>query len=172
MKTDMVKKVIKNLLPYFIASRLENIWYTMKMLVESKIGNTKYKDWKLLKVIRKDCLAPLFLRRKTSDIGTYWDIFFKNEYNFVACREPETIIDAGANIGLTSVYFANKFPRSKIIAIEPENGNFEVLLMNVKNYPNIIPVNAALWNECGMIDVLNVGLGNNGFMTGGGGGGF
>jgi FkbM family methyltransferase len=162
----VVKKIIKNILPYFISRRLGMIRYTMKMRIESTVGKIKYKDWKLLKVIRQDCPLPIFLREKTSDVGTYWDIFFKSEYNFTACKEPEIIIDAGANIGLTSVYFANKFPHAKIIAIEPESGNFEVLLMNIKNYPNIFSVNAALWNECGEIDILNVGLGNNGFMTG------
>ena len=32
------------------------------------------------------------------------------------------IVDAGANIGLASVWFANRFPQAKIIAIEPRAG--------------------------------------------------
>lgn len=56
-------------------------------------------------------------------------------------------MDAGANIGMTSIYYANKFPKARIIAVEPEPSNFRELLNNVAPYPNITPIQAALWNR-------------------------
>jgi hypothetical protein len=119
----------------------------------------------LLKVVRNDCKYEFYLRDKTMDLGTYQQIFIDKEYNFIANLPPETIIDAGANIGLASIYFANKFPEAKIIAIEPETENFELLKKNVVKYPNIIPLCAALWDTIGQIDLLDTGLGNNAYMV-------
>jgi FkbM family methyltransferase len=101
----------------------------------------------------------------TSDLPTYRQVFVENEYDFSADVQPKVIVDAGANVGLASLYFANKYPESKIIAIEPEKKNFEVLLKNVAPYPNIIALNAALWNKKGLINLVDPGLGSWGFMT-------
>ncbi|MEZ6091277.1 MAG: hypothetical protein R3C05_25325 [Pirellulaceae bacterium] len=43
--------------------------------------------------------------------------------------------------------FAMRFPSARILAIEPEDANFELLLKNVERYPNITPIQAALWNR-------------------------
>ena len=121
----------------------------------------------LLKVVRNDCKYEFYLRDKTMDLGTYQQIFIDKEYNFIANLPPETIIDAGANIGLASIYFTNKFPKAKIIAIEPEIENFELLKKNISKYPNIIPLCVALWDRVGQIDLFDTGLGTNAYMVGG-----
>ena len=90
---------------------------------------------------------PIFIRLKTSDFRTFLKIFRDREYELELGKEPQTILDAGANVGFASVYFAIKYPRAKIIAIEPESANFAQLKRNVAPYPNIIPVQAALWSE-------------------------
>jgi FkbM family methyltransferase len=121
----------------------------------------------LLKILRHNCKYEFYLRDKTMDLGAYQQIFIDKEYDFIATPPPPymTIIDAGANIGLASIYFANKFPQAKIIAIEPEVSNFELLKKNVSKYPNIIPLQAALWDTIGQIDLLDTGLGNNAYMV-------
>ena len=65
--------------------------------------------------------------------------------------KPETIVDAGAHIGMASILFARKFPFARIIAIEPEPSNFAALLRNTSPYKNITLVQAALWNEDGEV---------------------
>jgi FkbM family methyltransferase len=119
----------------------------------------------LFKVERNDCRHPFLLRIRSSDVPTYRQIFVEQEYNFSAARQPEVIIDAGANIGLASIYFANKYPAAKIIAIEPEASNFALLKRNVAPYPQIVPVQAALWHRNEEIDLVDPGLGKWGFMT-------
>ena len=62
--------------------------------------------------------------------------------------KPRFIIDGGANVGYASVFFANRYPEcEKILAIEPEIENFEILQYNTQNYPQIQPIRAALWNR-------------------------
>jgi tRNA1(Val) A37 N6-methylase TrmN6 len=37
------------------------------------------------------------------------------------------IVDCGANVGMTSIWYARRYPAAVILAIEPEPGNFEIL---------------------------------------------
>src|SRR5262249_51497004 len=67
----------------------------------------------------------------------------------------KTIIDAGANIGLSAVYLARRFPDATVVAIEPEEGNFPLLQRNSAAYANIIPRRAALWAADTMIGLSN-----------------
>ena len=129
--------------------------------IKGKIAKTP----KLFKVTRPDIKFPFFLRTPSSDISTFNQIFVAREYDFEVQKTPEIIIDAGANIGLASIYFSNKFPDAKIIAIEPEESNLELLRKNVAPYNNIVPVSAALWSENTKIDLVDPGLGKWGFMT-------
>ncbi len=48
---------------------------------------------------------------------------------------------------MASVYFANKFPTARIIALEPDASNFAMLEKNVRPYPQIRPINTALWEK-------------------------
>ncbi len=113
----------------------------------------------------RNCKHPLRLRIPSSDVKTYKQVFLDQEYDFVVQRPPAVIVDAGANVGLASVYFANRFPDAKIISIEPEQHNFELLKANTAPYPNIIPVCAALWHKNEEINVIDRGLGEWGYMT-------
>jgi FkbM family methyltransferase len=115
--------------------------------------------------LQKLCF-PIYLRPKSSDLLTFHQIFTFKEYDINLGFVPRFIIDAGANIGLASVFFANKFPETKIIAIEPENSNFKMLEKNTKNYKNVLLNKRALSNESNLsFDVVDRGLGNWGFVT-------
>lgn len=129
--------------------------------IKAKLGSSN----DLMKVERKEIKNPFYLRLKTSDIPTFDQVFIQQEYDFDTVRTPKVIVDAGANIGLASIYFANKYPDAKIIALEPEQSNFKLLEVNVSVYPNIIPVHAALWNKSEKINLVDPGLGKWGFMT-------
>lgn len=90
---------------------------------------------------------PVSLRPRTSDFSVFRQIFMNDEYGIDFQPPPRTIIDAGANIGLASVYFVNRFPSTKVVAIEPEPDNLRIATMNVASYSNIRLVAGALWNE-------------------------
>lgn len=110
---------------------------------------------------------PVHYRTGTADLITFREIFLREEYNLdlPASIKPKTIIDAGANIGFTSVYFSRQYPDATIYSLEPEPGNFELLQENVKGYSNITAIQAALWYENGTIEIANHGHGLRGFMV-------
>ena len=92
----------------------------------------------------------IHLRIKTSDISVYESVLLRQQYAFELPFVPKVIVDAGANIGMASIYYAKKYPKARVIALEPEASNFAVLARNVKHYPNIVPIHAALWSADGV----------------------
>ena len=111
---------------------------------------------------------PMHLRLRTTDISVFEEIIVYSEYQFKPSKSPRIIIDAGANIGLTSVYFANQFPEAKILAIEPEWSNFPYAKKNASYYSNIVPIHGALWKEEAVLNLSNPGTGKWGYQNAGG----
>jgi len=116
-------------------------------------------------VKRPDVRFPFCLRVPSTDVLAYDQIFLAREYDLLLASPPRVIIDAGANIGLASIFFANKCPEAKIISIEPEAENFRLLTKNTAPYPNIVPVQAALWDKNETIHIVDPGHGFWGFVT-------
>jgi len=90
--------------------------------------------------------VPLTVRPNTTDLVTLLQIFWKLEYEFELDREPQVIIDGGANVGYSSVYFAVRYPHAQIISVEPHPENFTALQKNIENFPQISAVQAAIWH--------------------------
>lgn len=87
----------------------------------------------------------LYLRPMTSDLYVFEQIFVFQEYDIQFKGNPRFIIDGGANIGLSSIFFAQRYPEAKIVAIEPDETNFQILKKNTTNYSNISNVQAGIW---------------------------
>ena len=68
---------------------------------------------------------------------------------------PKTILDAGANIGTASRFFSNQFPEAKIIAIEPDSENYEILIKNTQNNKNIQCLKGGLWSSDTKLSIVN-----------------
>jgi len=112
-----------------------------------------------LKIFKKEYInlknyGTIHLRQNSSDIGIFNQIFIEKEYNIKLSFEPKFIVDAGANIGLTSLFFAQKFPLAKIVSLEPEMENFKNLKFNTKNWLEVIPLNKALWSKDATISLI------------------
>jgi FkbM family methyltransferase len=58
---------------------------------------------------------------------------------------PHTIVDAGANIGCTSIFFGTRWPTARIYAVEPDPANAATLRANAAPFPNVTILQAALW---------------------------
>jgi FkbM family methyltransferase len=88
---------------------------------------------------------PIHMRAATSDLWVFDQIFLYKEMETDFGKDVAFIIDAEANIGLTSAYFAHRFPNARILALEVDRQNFELLAANIRPYPNITPLLKGLW---------------------------
>jgi FkbM family methyltransferase len=84
-----------------------------------------------------------------SFLSAYREIFVKQIYDFCPSKNNPKILDLGANIGLSILYFKSKFPDSKVVAFEADPKIFSILESNiVKNSINNVELNkAAIWKE-------------------------
>jgi FkbM family methyltransferase len=79
-----------------------------------------------------------------------------------------TFIDAGANMGLYSIFAARRVgPRGKVLALEPSGREFEILQKNVKlnSLTNVIVIRKALADRASDLDLSVAPLGKSGHNT-------
>jgi FkbM family methyltransferase len=121
----------------------------------------------------------VWLRYSDSDAAVAHQVFAGREYDLKrfaqfarvdaayraalsAGRRP-VIVDAGANIGLTAMWFARAFPEALVTAIEPDPRNLEVARRNLAGFTNIELVDAAIGADPGIVRL--VGEAGKGFST-------
>ena len=98
----------------------------------------------------------VLLRGGTSDVECFQKVFLNHEYRSpFEADQPATIVDAGANVGLATVYFARTYPKAHIVAIEPADSNFQLLEHNCRNLKNVTLLKAALWSQRKAISISN-----------------
>jgi FkbM family methyltransferase len=89
---------------------------------------------------------PFYYRQATTDLALLRMIVGRQ--SVYKTPDPlKLIVDAGANVGYVSVFYAKHFPGAEVYAIEMETSNYEMLLKNCSGYPDIKPIKAALWNH-------------------------
>jgi len=98
---------------------------------------------------------PILLRAGTTDVRVARELLLQRPLDIRLDTDPRLIIDAGANIGMASVYLANRYPRARILALEVEEANFELLRENVQLLPNVAPLRRGLWSGRGHVRILN-----------------
>lgn len=81
----------------------------------------------------------------------YNEIFNHKVYDFKSDKQNPVIIDAGANVGLSTIYFKQTYPGADVIAFEPDSKIFRVLKENISLHEihDIQLENRALWKEEG-----------------------
>jgi FkbM family methyltransferase len=93
------------------------------------------------------------LRGGTTDIRCFLKIFVERNYSPPFQISPRFIVDAGANTGLSALYFAETYPDATIFAIEPETDNFMLLKRNCAHIDRIKPLHGALWSTPGSVSL-------------------
>jgi len=119
-----------------------------------------------------DIRWPLRLRNQTSDREVFGQIFLEQTYDWrrfypygtwldatynrlLSEGRTPFILDAGANIGFSSIWFATRYPRALIYAVEPDEGNFLALRVNTQKYGTIVPVRAAILDNNMPVKISN-----------------
>lgn len=125
----------------------------------------KVKSGNLSNLQTANLAHPFGLRNNPFDYATFEEVILKEAYNIPLGFEPAYIIDGGGNIGLTACFFATKFPLAKIITIEPDTENYNLLQSNCKNYAGIHPLQCGIWKNDTHLKIENTGVGNNAFTV-------
>jgi FkbM family methyltransferase len=103
-----------------------------------------------LRVLNIDGIQhPVAVRVGTSDYVILQQIFVEREYGpLLQLCEPSLILDGGANVGYSSIWFLNHFPRARVIAVEPDPANYQICQQNLAPYGQRVSVlNTALWSH-------------------------
>ena len=132
----------------------------LKFLSNIKYFNKLYKKYELNRIKN----MPRFRESSTNLLGNkiefpdsasfifmYKDIIKKENYKFYTDNAIPYIIDAGANIGLSIIYLKKLYPKSEIVAFEPDFLISEFLENNINsfNLDNISIIKKALWSKDG-----------------------
>ena len=102
---------------------------------------------------------PFEVADSASFISTFQQLFKEQIYRFNSSAADPYILDCGANIGLSVVYFKRLYPKSRIIAFEPDTAIFEILSRNVNNFrfDDVQLVNRAVWSAVTELDFTRDG---------------
>ncbi len=116
-------------------------------------------------------IGPIWLRKNSTDGEVFRQVFQNREYELRSLRRfadiqaryealldagrLPVVVDAGANIGAASLWFANIFPRAHVVAIEPEPANVAMCRRNIANRPSISLLEAAVGSSSGRVSLNN-----------------
>ena len=91
----------------------------------------------------------LNVRAGTSDVDVYRQIFVEREYRFLDdMRDVRVVVDCGANVGFSTAYFLSRFPNCRVVAIEPDAGNFDALCKNTRAWgERVRTIAAGIWGR-------------------------
>jgi FkbM family methyltransferase len=107
----------------------------------------------LVKIITPLADHPVLCRFYSSDAPTFAQVFCEREYQPLDdLPDVSLVVDCGANVGYSSVYFLSRFPRARVVAVEPDAGNFAILRENLAPYGDrAVAVRAGVWShECSL----------------------
>ena len=80
-------------------------------------------------IMLKSSHLRIYVRK--SEAFTYYATFVAGEYNKIHLDVDDIVIDAGANVGDYTVKAGNIVKKGKVIAIEPNPNNVEIIKKNI-----------------------------------------
>ena len=147
------KKIKKNLEPYRLAYQkiLEGYGKLDISFIDVIIFYNFYKRRDELNEIK----TTLFKKPIIAFNNYFWyyhcisELFIEEVYKCNFKTQNPVILDCGANIGLSVIYFKRKYPKAKITAFEPDVTLFEKLKLNLKSFDilDVELINKGLWKE-------------------------
>jgi FkbM family methyltransferase len=123
----------------------------------------------------------LDLRDGTTDLTVFHEIFVDRPFDLTELKrrgdverryrdilsrgKRPLIVDAGANCGLSAIYFREQYPEALIVALEPEARNFAELERHLGTDQLCIRLHAALAASDGHVNIVDAGEGEWAFRT-------
>lgn len=99
------------------------------------------------------------VRKDTTDWRTYNQVFVKEDYRFKHSKPPATIVDLGANVGYSAVWYHARYPNARIVALEPDAGNAKAARINIqlacRGGGRVDLVQSAIWHSESNLKITN-----------------
>ena len=147
-QNDWIKRVKQRLLSLGRLLPLRGLMSMIRLL----IAKMTRKEFVCLRV--HGVTTPLFARLNNSDLSVLYQVFGQMECD-VGALAPALIIDGGANVGYSSVYFALRYPSAKIVAMEPSADNCWLFRMNCVGFPNVQLIQGAIWSSRALLEICD-----------------
>ena len=143
------------------------------LTINANDGAKKITPYLTAELTKGEKYIKILHRDTDADRGAVWQAFVQKQYsipsphssyiekcyeNILAAGLTPLIIDAGANIGASAAWFSLEFPNARIVAIEPDQGNFNILAANTREC-NVDLLNAALDAKDGEVSLVDPGQG-------------
>ena len=95
---------------------------------------------------------PFSYRPGTTDLLVLEQVFLDGEYHVepIAPGSIEYIVDLGSNIGVTAMFWAQRYPHARMVLVEPDPDNFKLLQRNTAAFQHrCVLINAAVSDRRG-----------------------
>jgi len=164
---DVLRRAGRSVLPFSIFRRLSECY---NFVAGARLlGVSRYRE---LRSLGLDCssrdltrtiefqlptlVEPISVRPGTSDAGSVIHTALRSGYGkFLPDGPVRCIVDAGANIGDTTSWYLSRFPAARVVALEPDPGNYEMLRRNCTGYGSrVIMLQRGLWHRTAQLKVM------------------
>jgi FkbM family methyltransferase len=144
----------------FFGSALAAVQRRATVFISRDDFGVGYWDTKKLELFRGGGKATLSILGKPVELTDvcwglhcYRDIFSDQIYSFRARTPTPLIIDCGANVGLSIIYFKYLYPGAHVVAFEPDPRIFRVLESNSRTFrlADVELYQKAVWTEEGQV---------------------
>ncbi len=134
---------------------LAGLWLFVRHQIQARWGKDHF-------TVHDPDLGATALRAGSSDLHVYRQVVIMREYAAppkqeamlearyaatLAAGQVPLIVDAGANIGLFARVMAARFPKARIVCIEPEPGNLVLARENCAGLDQVSFIEGALWHH-------------------------
>jgi FkbM family methyltransferase len=130
-----IYNVIKNITKNFYLAKEAKYKFKEKVLIFKILNLLYFKS--IFSKKEKEVSQEIFGFKVTAYnyntiIFLFKEIFITNDYFFQSDNQTPKIIDCGANIGMSILYFKFLYPNCSIVAFEPNPRAFDLLKKNIK----------------------------------------
>jgi FkbM family methyltransferase len=108
---------------------------------------------------------PITGRAGTHDGAVFRQTYVWRELDAPFPFTPETIVDAGANIGVTTRYLAHRFPEAQLISLEIDESNLALLRHNTAHLRQVTIRPQALWGRRTRVTIENPDGASDGYRA-------
>lgn len=133
------------------------------LAVDGRVLQENEKEWQIIFPRRAQNPTQAVLRKNSSDTQVFRQVVVEGEYealtDFIrrqgSASQIRYILDAGANIGLTTLHLKRHYSGAEVICLEPDADNFASLARNINlnSLLNVHPMKAGLWKVEQLLEV-------------------